>query len=177
MTPSDTGRYPETPTRGFPVPPRSVEDREGRQIEVTAVGEEAIDDLVGMYVEFSPEDRAQGIPPTGEGRVRDWLEGVLPSGYDVVATHEGTVVGHAMLVPDGDGEYELAIFVLDSYQGAGIGTALIETLLGYGAAEGVERVWLTVEPWNRAAIHLYEKVGFEPCDGGSFEREFAIRLG
>jgi len=66
--------------------------------------------------------------------------------------------------------------VLQAYQGAGIGTALVETLLGHGQAEGIDHVWLTVERWNDPAISLYEKVGFEISSAESFEIEMAIRL-
>ena len=72
--------------------------------------------------------------------------------------------------------YELAIFVLSAYQGAGIGTELVETLLGHGQAEGIDRVWLTVERWNDPAIALYRKVGFETSNSERFEQEMSIRL-
>ena len=48
--------------------------------------------------------------------------------------------------------------------------------LGAGAADGFERVWLSVERWNEPAISLYEKVGFRASDTESFEHEMAIRL-
>jgi len=99
---------------------------------------------------------------------------------NVVAEHEDTpgteLVGHATLVPDGEEAYELAIFVLSRYQNAGIGTSLITGLLGAGQRQGVERVWLTVERWNNAAIALYKKVGFETSGTESFELEMALRL-
>ena len=69
-----------------------------------------------------------------------------------------------------------SIFVLQSHQGAGIGTALIESVLGHGADQGISQVWLTVERWNRPAVGLYEKIGFETTDAESFELEMAIRL-
>jgi GNAT superfamily N-acetyltransferase len=164
-----TGRvYPEESVDSFPRPPVSVTDREDAM---------AFEDLVEMYLAFDPADRAQGIPPVKEAPIRDWLETLLEAGsYNVVATHEGSAVGHAMLVPDDDGAYELAVFVLHDYQGAGIGTHLLEALLGYGQAEGIEKVWLTVERWNDAAISLYRKLGFETSDTESFELEMAIRL-
>ena len=72
--------------------------------------------------------------------------------------------------------WELAVFVLGAYQRAGIGTRLVETILGAGAAAGVERVWLTVERWNEPAISVYEGVGFEVIEVGPFELTMAIRL-
>ncbi len=95
-------------------------------------------------------------------------------------------VGHAVLVPDtdepgsitdpADYEWELAIFVLQDYQGAGIGTELLAHLLGEASARGIDHVWLTVERWNGAAIRLYEQIGFETVGSESFDLEMSIRL-
>jgi ribosomal protein S18 acetylase RimI-like enzyme len=94
-----------------------------------------------------------------------------------VALEGDRVVGHATLVPDEDGEtVELAIFVHHDYQGAGIGSKLIRGLLGHGQRVGVEKVWLTVERWNDAAVALYESVGFETSSAESFELEMTLRL-
>ncbi|MFB6303412.1 MAG: N-acetyltransferase family protein [Haloferacaceae archaeon] len=178
--------YPDEPVGPFPTPPRTITDAEGREVRIRAVGagDDAIDagtareELTEMYLDFAPSDRAQGLPPTGEQPIRDWLDELLTDeAYDVVATVGDEVVGHAVVVPGTDADvYELAIFVHHEYQEAGIGTALLRTLLGYAAAEGVTRVWLTVERWNTPAINLYEKVGFEVADTESFELEMSIRL-
>ncbi|QSX00297.1 GNAT family N-acetyltransferase [Haloterrigena alkaliphila] len=183
-----TRQYPDEPSGPFPSPPTTREDREGRSIEIRALEafDDALEDVVEMYVQFSPEDRAQGIPPTGEDRIRNWLETIGGDSVNVVAYHDESAVGHAMLVPDtedpsaiednADIEWELAIFVLQDYQRAGIGTQLLEHLLGHAADVGIERVWLTVERWNNPAIALYERVGFESTGTESFEQEMAIRL-
>jgi ribosomal protein S18 acetylase RimI-like enzyme len=130
--------------------------------------------IVEMYADFDPADRAQGIPPATEERVREWFEGLL-EGLNVVAWHGDRAVGHATLVPDGDAS-ELAIFVHQDYQRAGIGSKLIRGLLGHGRVEGVEKVWLSVERWNHAAVNLYESVGFETYGTESFEIEMGLRL-
>lgn len=172
MTPYE---YPEEIAGPYDPPPNSFTDKAGRTIEVREY-DDGPDPLVEMYLDFDPEDRAQGIPPTGEARIRSWLEAILSEEcINVVAVHD-VPVGHATLVPDDDGAYELAIFVLSEYQESGIGTQLITGLLGAGREHGVDRVWLTVERWNRAAIVLYEKVGFESVDDGGFELEMAARL-
>ena len=173
--------YPEDVAGPYDPPPRAFTDGEGRDIEVRWYDGD-FEALVDMYVRFDPEDRAQGIPPTGEGNVREWLTTVTgETGVNVVAWHDERAVGHATLVPEfgEDGTpvaSELAIFVLHDYQEAGIGSRLIEALLGAGREAGVEHVWLTVERWNTPAVALYEKVGFEPSDTGSFELEMSARL-
>lgn len=180
--------YPEEVAGPYDPPPHTFEDATGRAIEVRRYGTEespgdGYEPLVEMYVDFDPEDRAQGIPPVGEEKIRRWLDEILDGDcLNVVAWHGDDAIGHATLVPDfgnptaDDLAYELAIFVLATYQGAGIGTRLMKTLLGLGREEGVEHVWLTVERWNRPAVALYEKVGFEPSGDGSFELEMSATL-
>ncbi len=168
--------YPDDVAGPYEAPPREFDDREDRHLTVRR-HEDGIDPLVRMYVEFDPADRAQGIPPADEDGVRTWLETLVEAdALNVVAWHGENPIGHAMLVPDGDGAFELAIFVLSEYQNAGIGTELMQGLLGAGREDGVERVWLTVERWNKAATALYRKVGFEPTDDSGFELQMTARL-
>lgn len=163
-------------SESFPRPPATATDQQGREIRVRVATADDSESLVAMYQAFDPGDRAQGIPPVGETAIRRWLDSLFDlDSLHVVACHDGTPVGHATLVPDGE-RYELAIFVLDSYQGAGIGTALVTRLLGYAQTQDVERVWLAVERWNSPAIALYEKVGFEKRTTGRFDGEMELRL-
>ena len=169
--------YPDEPAGEFPRPPRTVTDRDGREVRLDPADESDRADVLEMYLSFDPADRAQGIPPANESAIETWLDTILgEESFNVVARHDGSVAGHATLVPDREGEHELAIFVLQSFQGAGIGTELVETLLGLGQERGLERVWLTVERWNDPAIALYRKVGFETSNAESFEIEMAIQL-
>jgi ribosomal protein S18 acetylase RimI-like enzyme len=170
-----TSEYPDDPVGGFPPPPREVVDGEERTVECRQL--RAIEPLVEMYLDFDTGDRAQGIPPTDEESIREWLDVVTAEeALNVVARHDDRPVGHAMLVDGEDNSHELAIFVLQAYQGAGIGTELLETTLGAAQQEGLDRVWLSVERWNRAAIALYEKIGFERVESPNFEMKMALRL-
>jgi GNAT superfamily N-acetyltransferase len=173
--------YPETVAGPYDPPPVEFTDRAERSIAVHRYGEGPVEDelaaLVSMYVGYNPEDRAQGIPPTGEENVRDWLDRITEPGcHNVVAWHGEQVAGHATLVPDRGGPYELAIFVDHDYQEAGIGTHLMQALLGFGREEGVEKVWLSVERWNTPAVSLYRKIGFDSTGDAGFELEMAARL-
>jgi GNAT superfamily N-acetyltransferase len=169
-------QYPDEPVGPFPTPPETMTDEEGREIDIERF-DGALTPLLEMYDTFDPADRAQGLPPTGRSDIRDWLELLLGDGVNVVAWHEDRAVGHATLVADESGDaWELAIFVHQSCQDAGIGGRLIRRLLGTATEQEIERVWLTVERWNHAAITLYESVGFETAGTDSFELEFTIRL-
>ena len=168
--------YPDETVGGFPTPPRMVTDAEGRTIDIRKA-DDSIEELVGMYLEFHAEDRAQGIPPTNEEDIRQWLSIVASDEeLNVIAYHDRDPVGHVMLVSDEEGAYELAIFVLQEYQAAHIGTELLRTALGGAAEEGVERVWLSVERWNRPAVSLYKKIGFQETGDDHFEKMMKLRL-
>ena len=178
-----TRPYPDAVAGPYDPPPHPFEDKEGRELTVRRYGdpEAPVDDeheaLVEMYVAFDPEDRAQGIPPVRTDAIEEWLDALFCDDcLNVLAHHGDEPVGHATLVPDRGDTYELAIFVLHTHQGAGIGTTLIEHLLGHAQEQGIGKVWLTVERWNDPAISLYEKVGFELSSSESFELEMAIRL-
>jgi ribosomal protein S18 acetylase RimI-like enzyme len=168
--------YPDERAGSFERPPIAFTDAHDRDIEIGVYTDDDRTALAEMYAAFDPADRAQGIPPAERGAIGDWLDTILDGSYNVVASHGTECVGHATLVPDGDDAYELAIFVLDTHQQAGIGSRLLEGLLGHAQRKGAERVWLTVERWNGAAIALYRKVGFETCDTESFEMEMSLRL-
>jgi GNAT superfamily N-acetyltransferase len=170
-----TGERGSTDISEFPAPPFEFEDGEGRTVEVRGYDADR-DALLRMYDGFDPGDRAQGIPPVREDALRSWLDGTL-EGVNAVAWDGGDVAGHATLVEDeGMDAYELAIFVAQSHQSAGIGSRLIRGVLSLAYDRGVRDVWLTVERWNRAAVRLYRGVGFERTRREGFETEMGTRL-
>lgn len=56
---------------------------------------------------------------------------------------------------------ELGITVHDDYQNMGLGTAMINHLLGIAREKELKKVYLLVNTENARAIHLYEKCGFK----------------
>ncbi|RKD95313.1 GNAT family N-acetyltransferase [Halopiger aswanensis] len=155
----------------LPRPPKTFTDREERRISIHEYDGE-LGPLQEMYAHFGDDSRTQGLPPRSEDRTVEWLSELLEEGLNVVARHEGDVVGHAVLIPY-DSTSELAIFVRPAYQSAGIGTHLIGCLLGHGQANGLTHVWLTVARTNRIAMNLYRSAGFEITerDRGEYEME------
>ncbi len=143
--------------------PATVTDEAGREIDLRAARDEDVEGIVAMYVDFDRSQRAQGIPPVGEDAVRSWVSGLL-DGPDVVALHDGRVVGHVSLVPGEAEGHELAIFVHQDYQGVGVGSHLLAAGLDRARECGVDRVWLTVERQNRRAKRLYRRAGFATVD-------------
>ena len=145
---------------------RRFRDHLGRSIEIGEWQPEDWDGLLAMYRSFDPAQRTLGLPPLGEERQTVWVNELLGRGPNVVARTASGVVGHAALVAyDGGASYELAVFVHPDYQGAGVGGALVGTVLGLARRRGAERVWLTVERENRRAAALYRRLGFRPARG------------
>jgi GNAT superfamily N-acetyltransferase len=61
-----------------------------------------------------------------------------------------------------------AVSVLPEFQKQGIGTVLIEHLLGHARQTGVKRVTLTSNDLRKTAHRLYQRAGFEKVDTNVF---------
>ncbi|MDA0265900.1 MAG: bifunctional acetate--CoA ligase family protein/GNAT family N-acetyltransferase [Cyanobacteria bacterium] len=55
---------------------------------------------------------------------------------------------------------EFGLMVSDRYQGQGLGTALLRSLLAVGEAEGLSHIFADILPKNRAMQHLCQQLGF-----------------
>lgn len=133
--------------------------------------------LERMYVEFEPKRRAQGLPPAGAEALRRWLDRILASGVHLVVEVDGRLLGHAMLIPRADaGEAELANFLHQSIRSRGIGTALNRVVVEEARARGFHRVWLSVEPSNRAALRSYRRAGFHLLPTTQLAQEVEMEL-
>jgi acetyltransferase len=78
----------------------------------------------------------------------------------------------------GINEAEFAIVVGDRFQGLGLGTHLVELLVGIGRQEGVGRISALILPENYVMQQVFRNAGFEMKDdrfNGAILAE--IRLG
>ncbi len=78
----------------------------------------------------------------------------------LVCEEQEMIVGYGGLLKVGDEADILDIAVTEEFRGRGIGTALVEELLTGGRALGIRAFTLEVRVSNRAALHVYEKLGF-----------------
>lgn len=128
--------------------------------------------LEAFYDAFEPKRAAQGLPPQGADRVARWLNAVLATGIHLIAERDGALVGHALVVPTREpGTAEYAVFLDRNLRGRGVGTEMNRAAVDAARAAGFRRLWLTVEPHNRAAIRSYEKAGFRFLPGAVFSLE------
>jgi len=92
------------------------------------------------------------------------------------AAIEGEVAGVGRYIVPGDsGCAELAITVLDDFQGLGVGTALFQALIAVARADGVEVMCFEAQSDNRAARKLIAELEISPLLGGD-QIERNIRL-
>lgn len=158
--------------------PLTGTDRAGGTFHIRPYAPADREALEGMFEGFQPKRSAQGLPPTNADLRARWLDRVLAQGHHLLVEVDGEVVGHGMLIPFGEGRAELANFLHQDLRNRGIGTALNRALLDVGRAHGLRNVWLSVGPWNRAAIRSYEKAGFKrrAVTAWSPEQEMEIDL-
>ena len=149
--------------------PRFV-DREGTPWVIHPATDEDREALVAMYDDFAPDQAAQGLPPRRRSRITGWLDDVLAAGCNFVVSGEAGIVGHALYTPTDDEVPEFAVFVHQDYQGRGIGTEVSKHVVATAAVADREALTLIVDPDNRTARHLYEKLGFEIVEQVSFEQ-------
>lgn len=154
-------------------------DRKGEEFIAREYAESDRAALAQMYDAFEPKRAAQGLPPVGPPRINLWLERVLKRGRHIVVEVNGKVCGHVMLIPlEDESKVELANFLHQSIRGRGIGTAMNQLAVRLAKEAGIARVWLSVEPSNRAAVRSYEKAGFKRLPGSMWspEMEMAVDL-
>lgn len=78
----------------------------------------------------------------------------------LVAENKQRVIGLCGVINAcGDGDV-CNVSVEASFRGSGIGTCMLEQLLLWGERIGIKNYTLEVRAGNRAAIHVYEKLGF-----------------
>jgi RimJ/RimL family protein N-acetyltransferase len=106
-----------------------------------------------------------------------WLRQILASGTHLAVERGGHLVGHAMLLPmDAPGVQEYAIFLAREVRGQGVGTRVGQLAVEVARASGVKRLWLSVEPNNRAAVRSYEKAGFRFVPATIYSPEVEMEL-
>lgn len=141
--------------------PAALQDSRGEPFRVRGMAPADREALARFYEDFEPKRAAQGLPPVGSYRIGRWLDSVLGGGTHLLVESEGKVVGHAFLVDTArPGVAEYAIFLDHGIRGRGVGTRVNRLAAEVARALGLRRLWLSVEPHNRAAVRSYEKTGF-----------------
>ena len=138
--------------------------KDGREVTVRFLTAEDKERLVEMFASMSDEALKWGMPPYTREVVERWINNI-PSLIPLVAEDNNHIVGYATIYkhphPRRKGVSDLAMYLHQDFHNAGLGTAMLQYLLGLARKEGVHRIGLHVIADNKIAIHLYEKSGFK----------------
>jgi GNAT superfamily N-acetyltransferase len=92
---------------------------------------------------------------------------VAPGAISLLAEAEGRPVAEARYVPMAEDVAELALAVLDDFQGLGLGRLLLGALVDHANAAGLKRLSAVVSLTNDTMMHLLTRYGTaltEPAD-------------
>lgn len=70
----------------------------------------------------------------------------------------------------------LHIDILPAFQQKGLGTKLIRTAVQYLKEEGLEGIWLGLDPRNTGARLFYERLGFQQIEGAPDGNQLGLRF-
>jgi len=93
----------------------------------------------------------------------------------LVVVDDLTVVGQLFIEVAPYGVADLGMCIVVDYRGRGVGSALMETAIGWAREHGAHKVALQVWPHNEAGIALYRKFGFE--EEGHLQRHYRRKNG
>ena len=98
-----------------------------------------------------------GAMPTSPAMLQI-LAGGRPGADALVATRNGAIIGHAMAVdttgPCGDRTAEIGVVVADAWQGQGVGSGLMRTLVARAEARGATGLLMEVMAENRRMLNM-----------------------
>jgi RimJ/RimL family protein N-acetyltransferase len=119
------------------------------------------------------------VEPFSEADVVDHYESMRDEGARVFLLYlEGKLVGDADLRGMRDGAAEFAFMIAARHQqGKGLGTKFALMVNAYAfTGLGLERVYASISPKNRASRRVFEKLGYTP-DSSAEARVFADEAG
>lgn len=157
--------------------PSQIRDSRGRVIDFRAYEKSDLKDLMDMYNTFEPKGIEAGLPPANDETRQKWIEMMTSSFFNILAVHQGRIIGHAALdsMAD-DNSPEYLIFVKKEFRHCGIGTKISETVKQVAKNIGCKKVWLNVRTGNAIAIRVFKKVGFKFIGKIDIQREMELDI-
>ncbi|TEB35614.1 acyl-CoA N-acyltransferase [Coprinellus micaceus] len=165
--------YPELPGLVYAVPYVKLPTTWGFVLEDTGTKE-----VVG-YVLGSQDTRAYEAYAT-----EHWWPPLAEKYPPSIATKSGDVYYTNLLrnmytIPQSNIDFSpahLHIDILPTYQKQGLGTKLISRALEHLKGEGLEGIWLGMDPRNTGARVFYERLGFKEIDGAPDANQLGLRF-
>ena len=140
--------------------------RDGRRLEIRALTHDDRSDLIAAVARTSAESlrRRFFVPKTKfTDREMDFFSNVDFVNHvalvAVIEDDQTAIVGGGRYIVVRPGEAEIALAIVDHYQGRGIGTALIRHLVAIARAAGLTRLIAEVLAENLSMLRVFEQSG------------------
>jgi len=141
----------------------TVKTKDGRTVTLRFLVCEDKKGILEFFASMSTKALEWANPPYTDEVVDRWISN-LENMMALVAVHDKRIVGLAMISKGTrdrrKGVGDLAMYLHQDFQNAGLGAAMLSCLLNLAEKEGLHRIGLHVIADNKIAIHLYEKFGF-----------------
>ena len=142
----------------------TVKTKDGRTVVLRFLVREDKKGLVEFFASMSAKALEWGMPPYTDEVVDRWISN-LENMIALVAIYDKLIAGYAMISKGTrerrKGVGDLAMYLHQDFQNAGLGTAVLSRLLSLAKKEGLHRIGLHVIADNKIAIHLYENLASE----------------
>jgi CBS domain-containing protein/RimJ/RimL family protein N-acetyltransferase len=141
--------------------PHAFISKRGEAILIRLFDERLNAQLLKMYLDYTPRNSFDGLPPLDDAACANWVQGMIRKGINLVAlSFDQGVVGHVGLSPMGGQACEILVVVVPAFQNAGIGSRLVYCAVQVARELRLDRIWLSVDSTNLRARHVYKKCGF-----------------
>jgi putative acetyltransferase len=137
--------------------------KDGREVTLQLLKPSDKENLLMMFSTMTEDALKWALPPYGE----EWIDRKLkniPNMIPLVAFHDSNIVGFSTINKHHKerrrGIGDMGIFLHQVFHNVGLGTAMTKRLLALAVEQGLHRIQLEVIEGNKAAVRLYEKVGF-----------------
>jgi RimJ/RimL family protein N-acetyltransferase len=138
--------------------------RDGREVVIRFLNPEDRDGLFRMFSSMSEKALEWSAAPYTMDVIDRWI-GNIPSLIPLVAEYDKRIIGYAVIYKyphqRRKGIGDLAIYLHQDFQKAGLGTAMTEKLLELAKKERMHKIELGVVADNEVAKSLYQKFGFK----------------
>ena len=159
--------------------------KDGREVLLRAAGPADVPAIAALYAGLSDESlRSRFNGPCAPSLLTRLAQVGPPSGAEAILAAAtdvpGDLAGEARYVPCGAGVAELAITVLDAYQGTGLGQVLLAALAARARDAGIGRLSAMVSLSNAPMLRLLEPYGWvlaAPTDVATASLEISAQGG
>ncbi len=139
--------------------------KDGREVVLRVAGPSDVPAIADLFAELSDDSlRSRFNGPCAPSLLTRLAQVGPPSGAAAIlaaaVSDPAHLAGEARYVPSGPGVAELAVTVLDSYQGTGLGQLLLTRLVALARAAGIARLSAMVSLNNAPMLHLLEPYGW-----------------